>query len=335
MLCLVAATVLTNCSVNVAQEAGTQQSPVVARPDLYKPLTEPPCSYCVNQNLKQLVGADEVVLAWIRGAHNGGMFPMRHFLAAPRVLNDTYGLFFYDADGGYVSAFEKDYGFSFYGWRGGVMVVQGPDGSLWSALTGIAFDGPKKGTRMKRVPNTMTTWGHWLMLHPESTAYDLFDGKKYKVAEMPTEMSADAVANMGKVDSRLEKTANVMGIEGESSQLAIPLDGLGDREVRMAEVDAKPVVMFWYGPTRSAVAFSPVVDGQKLTFYPDEISPETAPFKDRETGTRWTLAGRGIDGPLRGKELDWIPSIQSRWYAWSHEYPKTEIHDSGNPAKVD
>jgi hypothetical protein len=318
--------ILIAISTCLVQEGVVDENPIVARPDLYQPLTEPPCSYCVNQDRKRLLPPDEVVLAWVRGAHNGGAFPLRHFLAAPRVLNDTYGLFFYDADGGYVSAFEKDYGFSFYGWRGGVMVVKGPDGSLWSALTGIAIDGPKQGSRMKRVPGMVTTWGHWLMLHPESTAYDLFDGNKYPVADLPTDVSRDALANMGVVDSRLDRFAPVLGIEGDSSQLAFPLDGLAERAVETGEVDGRPVVVFWYGLTRSAIAFSPVVDGQTLTFYADEISPETAPFKDKETGTRWSLAGRGIDGPLRGRELDWAPSLQCRWFAWSHEYPQTAVH---------
>jgi hypothetical protein len=47
---------------------------------------------------------------------------------------DADGLLFYDPDGGYVAAYQKDYGYSFYGWKNGVMIVQGPDGSLWSAL---------------------------------------------------------------------------------------------------------------------------------------------------------------------------------------------------------
>ena len=81
--------------------------------------------------------------------------------------------------------------------------------------------------------------------------------------------------------------------------------------------------MFWYGPTKTAVAFSRTLDGRTLTFYADEVSPESAPFKDNETGSRWTLAGRAVDGPLRGKELGWAGSIQCRWYAWSAEYPET------------
>lgn len=297
---------------------------------LYQPLTEPPCSYCVNQNTKGLVEKDDVVLAWIRGAHNGGAFPLRHFISKYRVINDTYGLFFYDPDGGYVSSFEKDYGYQFYGWRGGVMVVQSRDGTLWSALSGRAIHGPQKGKKLKRVPSLTTNWSHWLMLHPESTAYDLFDGKKYSVEALPAEKSKDAVESIGDVDSRLDRYAKVIGVESGEKQLAFSLVNQPDRAVQQSELNGQSVVMFWYGKTNSAVVFDATVDGKTLNFYADKISPETAPFKDRETGTRWTLAGRAVDGPLRGKELKWRDSIQCNWYAWSFEYPKTKIHNPEN-----
>ena len=87
-----------------------------------------------------------------------------------------------------------------------------------------------------------------------------------------------------------------------------------------------PIAVFWYQPTRTAVAFSAKLGDRKLTFYADDISPETAPFKDKETGTRWTLAGRAVDGPLKGQELTWVPSVQCRWYAWSAEYPGTGVY---------
>jgi hypothetical protein len=44
----------------------------------------------------------------------------------------------------------------------------------------VAFDGPQKGKRLERIPSLTTQWGHWMMLHPESTAYDLFDGRKLR-----------------------------------------------------------------------------------------------------------------------------------------------------------
>src|SRR5687767_6275257 len=79
----------------VARSAEPARS-VLPRPGLFVPLTEPPCSYCSTEHRKGLIHDDDLVLAWIRGAHNGGAIPVRHFLAGPRVINDTYGLFFYD-----------------------------------------------------------------------------------------------------------------------------------------------------------------------------------------------------------------------------------------------
>jgi hypothetical protein len=298
---------------------------LVLAPDRFTPLTEPPCSYCSTQHRKGLIRDDELVVAWVRGAHNGGAIPVRHFLAGPRIINDTYGLFFYDPDGGYIAAYEKDYGYTFHGWRGGVMVVKARDGTLFSALSGVAFDGPQKGKRLTRIPSLTTHWGQWRMLHPESTAYDLFDGKKYSVTELPTKATAEAEKSRGEVDQRLEAQRLVHGVEIGEVRKAYPLDASKERACYMDRVGDQELAVFWYGPTKSSVAFESTLDGRKLKFYADEVSPETAPFKDQETGTRWTLAGRGIDGPLRGKELTWVPGIQAKWYAWSGENPETKV----------
>ena len=292
----------------------------------FEPLTEPPCSYCSTQHRKQFIELTDPVLCWIRGAHNGGAIPIRHFLSAPRVINDTYGLFFYDPDGGYVAAYQKDYGYTFYGWHRGVMIVKGRDGTLWSALTGKAIEGPQAGHTLTRIPNLTSQWGYWLMLHPESTAYDMFDGKRYPLAELPKQMSQEVQETMGDVDSRLEPLTLVMGLEGKTTQKAYPLSGLPERACMTDELDGEPIAVFWYAPTATGVAFRSTLEGRQLTFYADDVSPESAPFKDKETGSRWTVVGRSVDGPLKGKQLDWIDSIQSRWYAWAANYPETAIY---------
>jgi hypothetical protein len=307
-----------------------EPEPITLLPTEVTPITEPPCSYCSTQHLKSLIRPEDRVIAWLRAAHNGGAFTIRHFLSGPRVVNDTYGLFFYDPDGGFVAAFEKDYGYRLHGWRRGVMVVEGKDGTLWSALTGKGLSGPQKGRQLKRIPSMVTDWNYWLMLHPESTTYNLFDGKKYETKPLPTELSEQAKASMSEVDGRFDTLTNVLGVEFASQQKAYPLGGLPNRACILDETEGQPIAVFWYGRTETAVAFDRRVDGRTLTLYADEISPESAPFKDKETGTRWSLAGRGIDGPLRGKELNWVNSIQCRWYAWSSEYPQTRIHDPSN-----
>jgi hypothetical protein len=297
----------------------------LGKPGLFQPLSEPPCSYCSTENRKGFVKPGDRVVAWIRGAHNGGAVPLRHFLSAPRVINDTYGLFFYDPDGGYVSMFKKDYGYQFHGWRDGVMIVRGADGTLWSALSGQAIEGLQKGRRLERVPSMMTDWGYWLMLHPESTAYNLFDGRKYRKADLPVGLSPEAKQTMGTVDPRLKPLDWVLGIEQEGRTRAYPLDGAGERACFNDKVDGEPVAIFWHQATRCAVAFSSKLKGRELHFFADSVSPETAPIKDQETGSRWTMAGRAVDGPLRGEELRWISGVQCRWYAWIATFPDTGI----------
>lgn len=317
---------LSICGVHSSDLWAEDHAEITLLRNKVEPITEPPCSYCSTQQIKSLIQPNDRVIAWLRADHNGGAFPIRHFLAGPRVVNDTYGLFFYDPDGGYVAAYEKDYGYRHHGWKNGVMVVQGKDGTLWSALSGEAISGPQKGERLKRIPSLVTDWGYWLMLHPESTTYDLFDGEKYQTQPLPTELSSAAKASLGKADSRLKPTDTVHGVELGSTRKAFPLNGLAERACLLDEIEGTPLAVFWYGKTKTSVAFDRRLDGQTLTFFADEISPESAPFKDRETGTRWTVAGRGIDGPLRGKELKWINSIQCRWYAWSSVYPQTAVH---------
>jgi len=301
--------------------------PIILAPSgKWKSITEPPCSYCSTQHRKLLIDDDDRVIAWLRAAHNGGAFPIRYFLSGSRVVNDTYGLFFFDPDGSYVAAYEKAYGYELHGWRRGVMVVRDEDGTLWSALSGRAIEGPREGDQLKRIPSLVTDWSHWLMLHPESTTYDLFEGKTYAPTPIPKDISDAVKKSIGKVDARLKPTTNVMGVEFPSATKAYPLSGLSERDCILDERGDQAVAIFWYGPTHTAVAFDRELEGRRLTFYADSISPESAPFKDQETGTRWTLAGRAIDGPLRGKELKWVNSIQCRWYAWAAEYPETAVH---------
>ncbi len=108
--------------------------------------------------------------------------------------------------------------------------------------------------------------------------------------------------------------------------MAFPIDPAVERAVFRDSVGGEPLNVLWYGVTRSGIAFSQKLGDATVALFADEVSPETAPFKDEATGTRWTVAGRGIDGPLKSKELTWVPGILCRWYAWAAEYPDTAVH---------
>ena len=63
---------------------------------------------------------------------------------------------------------------------------------------------------------------------------------------------------------------------------------------------------------------------QSITLVVDETSRE-APWIDKETGSRWSIAGRAVSGQLRGKTLAWLPGVMVKWYAWSASYPQTAL----------
>ena len=324
--------VLAMTSLGIAAEKDSDNSllKLLKTPGDFKALKNPQCSYCNVQHKKGFVRDNDRVLAWLRSSHNGGAIPLRHFLSKTRVINDTYGIFFYDPDGGYVSSFERSRGYKhvyeFHGWRNVVMVVKGNDGSLVSALSGEIFAGPRKGQRLKRIPSMLTNWKDWLAIHPESVAYRMYDGKKFIPAPLPDEQSSESRESMTSVDERLKPTANVIGVNLNGKRKAWKLDGLKKTHAFGDNIGKEPIVVLWDPKSKTAVSYKRKLGDQTFNFDVDKNASATAPFRDRETGSHWTMAGRAIDGPLKGKALDWAEGIQSRWFAWISEYPGSELH---------
>lgn len=329
---------------------------LVARPEAFKALVNPKCSHCVDEAKKRArdLRDDDRVLSWIRGYSDGGAIPYRFFLNSYRVISDSYGVFVYDPDAGYARGFAPSYDFSFYGWRNGVMVMRHKDGTLYSCLTGIAFDGPKKGDRLQPVPTLVSDWGFWLKHYPGAVAYDMFE--KYQAVELPKDINEDSRKSRGPADKRLPADEMVLGVWTGKSARAYPLARLAKEGVVADEVDGTPIVVLWEPITNTAAAYQAVAR-QPRKFagpQPDKtgVSPPNpgtlpegasplparkltlqaagksggAPFIDRETGSRWDIAGRAVEGELKGWTLAWIDGTQVKWFAWAAEYPKSSIY---------
>jgi len=309
------------------------QPAFIARPQAFKTLINPQCSHCVDEakwRAGELRGSDPV-LAWVRGYSDGGAIPVRFFLNPYRVISDTYGVFVYDPDAGFARGFAPSLDFRFYGWRNGVMVMRHKDGTLYSCLTGVAFDGPRKGDRLKRVPTLVTDWGHWLKSYPRGVAYHMFE--KYQPVELPTRPNTDSVRTRAPLDKRLPEDTAVLGLSTGKTNRAYPLDQVARAGVIQEDVDGKPCIVLWYGATCTAAAYRPLAtpltkDGGKprlVTLKADEHSA-IAPFIDSETGSRWDITGRAVEGALKGWTLEWLDGTQVKWFAWAAEHPDTSIY---------
>src|SRR4051794_382312 len=166
--------------------------PLVARPEAFQTLVNPECSHCVDEARRRAgeLRDDDRVLCWVRGYSDGGAIPVRFFLSPYRVISDSYGVFVHDPDAGFARGFAPSLDFRFHGWRNGVMVMRHKDGTLYSCLTGVAFDGPRKGSRLEPVPTLVSDWGFWLKRYPGAVAYRMSD--RYKPVGLPDEVNEDS-----------------------------------------------------------------------------------------------------------------------------------------------
>jgi hypothetical protein len=222
--------------------------------------------------------------------------------------------------------------FTFHGWRNGVMVMKHKDGTLYSCLTGIAFAGPKKGSRLETVPTLVSDWGFWLKRYPGGVAYEMFD--KYKPVELPDKINEDSrKSRPAKSDKRLAAETFVLGVSHGKNTRAYPVEALAKIGLIQEEVDGKKWVVLWQDSTRTAAAYLPMAspvkkeDGKPrtVTLTLDRKGGE-APFVDKETKSRWDIAGRAVEGKLKGWTLTWLDGTLVRWRAWSAEWPDTTIY---------
>jgi hypothetical protein len=296
------------------------------RPDMFETLINPACSHCVDEARRKAgdLRDDDRVLAWIRGKYDGGAIPYRWFLVPYRVISDTYGVFVYDADAGFVRGYPASLDYRFHGWRNGVMVMRHKDGTLFDCLTGLAFEGPRKGEHLAPIPTIETDWGSWLKANPGTVAYAMV--ARFRPREVPTALLPESQTTRPDRDPRLDAEERVFGLALAGASRAWPLKSFGERpELRTATVGEQRAVLLWDGRTRTAVAYAPETEGSTAgpaTMAVDPSDP-VAPWVDKESGSHWSIAGRAVSGPRQGQTLRWLPGVMVKWYAWAGEYPET------------
>lgn len=308
---------------------------LVEEPDAFKTLVNPDCSHCKDEAKRRkgdLKDSDRV-LCWIRGKYDGGAIPFRFYLNPYRVISDTYGVFVYDADAGFARGFAPSLDFTFHGWRNGVMVIKHKDGSLYSALTGIAFAGPNKGKQLEAVPTIQSNWGWWLEQYPDTVAYHMYE--KYKPVEAPAKPHASSLKSRSKADPRLKEDERVLGVADGRQSVAYPLGELKKQKLIADTLNNRTIYALYHETTGAAAAYrNRAIWRQKnieldwsgpVELVYDDRTPNT-PFKDKRTGSLFDIAGRCVSGKMKDYTLVWVDSVEVKWFAWAAEYPKTTIY---------
>ncbi|MBX7105078.1 MAG: DUF3179 domain-containing protein [Gemmataceae bacterium] len=300
----------------------------VSRPDAADSLINPKSGQCLTEALRRagdLKNSDRA-LAWTRGKEGGGAIPLRMFLNRYPVISDLHGIFVHDPEAGFARGFAANPDVRFQGWRGGIMSLRHADGTLYSSLTGVAFEGPKKGSRLTPLPSAVVNWGDWTQRFPRSVTFDM--DERYKPADPLTIFRDGSRQSRGPGDDRVPADELVLGV----------WDGKQARAFRIAEFQSKPIrvdgdiAVFVSAAQKSAMAFG--MSAERLT---ESGRPESTavrigrigehPWGDLKTGSGFDEFGRGISGSLKGWTLAPIDAVVVKWWAWSAEYPDTTVVD--------
>lgn len=215
--------------------------------------------------------------------------------------------------------------------------------SWWQQGTGEAIAGEYAAVRLERFAATILSWEQFRSSWPESSVLLPPGGEMRRYRTNPYSAYDNPASTRPflykgeEIDNRLPVMARVLGFFDGDTALAFPYRLLRERKIINASVGGLDLVVVWKSGVSSAldsdlieegrdvgggIAFDRHLNGSLLTFALDENEE----IVDRETKTRWSLAGRAIEGPLEGASLQQMGAWNYLWFSWVAFHPGTGIY---------
>lgn len=211
--------------------------------------------------------------------------------------------------------------------------------SWWQGMGGTALVGELAGTELASLPVWLVSWQAFRESHPGGLVLQPPPGRLPYGHNPYLGQTWEERAPLRGEAPGLPAGAAVLGLRVGEAWVAYPLAYLQAAGALNDEVGGLPVAVFhapgpadprlgapFAGgpPLGVAHAFRREVGERVLTF-----TPAAGAFLDRETGSRWNLLGRAVEGPLQGEELPPLPGLRLPWGLWWSLYPSTEIRTPG------
>jgi len=211
--------------------------------------------------------------------------------------------------------------------------------SWWQQATGEAIVGDFTGSQLKPLPAVIVSWSDFKEAFPKGRVLSTETGYRRTYGTNPylgyDDVDSTPFLYFGKSDGRLAAAERVVTVEIGDETVAYPFHLLEGQPVVVDSVGGTEIVVFFKPGTVSALdqnsiadsrdvgaatVFLPAADERRLTFRAVGDA-----FVDNETGSRWDILGRAIDGALAGSELEPVVSGNHFWFAWAAFKPETRI----------
>lgn len=216
--------------------------------------------------------------------------------------------------------------------------------SLWTHFDGRAVVGMLAGTQLEPLASPLMAWEDFVAAHPDGQVLDWTQtGHSRDYGRNPYVGYDDAETEpflfRGIVDDRERAKQRVVGITLDETSVAYSMALLADsgESATAVTVGSRDLVILWKPGQASALDASTVEGGEDVgsvgVFVPElDGSPVTlvaqdGEFLDQETGSRWTIAGVAVEGPLEGSRLERVEHLDTFWFAWSTYRPDTLLID--------
>jgi Protein of unknown function (DUF3179) len=317
--------------------SAAEPSRIVVKARAFKDLTSPDC---VRAKEESTLPQDDIILGVVRGDEQCA-YPLR-VMGEHRIINDSLGgpfVITWDEDSASARAFVpvvdgRRLHFEFHGWDRGVMILRDKEsGSLWSHLTGMSSEGALKGTTLEPIAVFASRWQSWKTMYPESWVlgfdYANLYERKFELAN--TRMGTEAESSLGPVDDRLDRDTRVVGMRLGRTSVAVRVNA---RHSPASSLEiAGNRVIYVRDQVGTSVAVVSEIDGKPLTLEIVDSRDAGGAFtkfaiRDRESGSTFDITGRGTSGPLKGKQLRVLPSVETKWFAWAAFHPETSLVDA-------
>jgi hypothetical protein len=211
--------------------------------------------------------------------------------------------------------------------------------SLWVQFTGQAIAGVLASHQLRPYSMQTVSWAAWRAAHPHGWVLSRDTGytRPYGANPYPgyDNIHSPPVLFPGQVNGRYPAKTRLVGLSYRGEVAAVLLSTLRRRKVIELTLAGQPVIVWWQPGTASALssatvaggpdigatgAFIPVVDRRRLHF-----QPAAGGFRDRETGSRWSVLGHANAGPLAGQTLTPVTHEDTFWFVWAAFRPHTRV----------
>lgn len=215
--------------------------------------------------------------------------------------------------------------------------------TLWQQLTGKGIVGDRAGEELEVVPSQLISFKQFKENHPDGTVLSRNTGYRRPYGENPyagyDDVDQSPFMYDGPTDDRLPPKEKVVAVKMDDAYKAYPHSATEDQRAINDEIGDRSVVVFHAPGAVSALdareisnskedgttgVFDRTVDGKTLEF----TYAEADRFKDKNTGSTWTVTGRAVDGPMKGTQLERITHGDYFAFSWFAFRPDAELYSA-------